>query len=136
MVIDAEVLLAYLRGKKKVDATYFLRYTKDEKRRLENLFWCDKKSCIDYKTFGHVLPFGSTYKCNVYNKPLVMLVDINHNRKTMTFDCALIVHEKEACFISVLEQLPEVGDGQMPETMVTDGDKAMVNEIKVVFSDA
>ena len=82
---DVDALLAYLRGKKEVDSTYFLRYTNDEDGRLANLFWCDKKSCIDYKTFGHVLPFDSTYKCNAYNKQLVVLVGINHNQKTVTF---------------------------------------------------
>ena len=96
---DAEALLAYLRGKKEVDDTYFLRYTEDVEGRLENLFWCDKKSRIDYKTFGHVLAFDSTYICNAYNKPLVVLVGINHNRKTVTFGCALVVHEKESSFI-------------------------------------
>ena len=100
---------------------------------MENLFWCDKKSRIDYKTFGHILAFNSTYKCNAYNKPLVVLVGINHNRKTVTFGCALVVHEKESSFIWVLKQLVEAGDGQKPETIVTDGDKAMANPIKVVF---
>jgi len=52
---DAEALLAYLRGKKEVDGTYFLRYIEDVEGRLENLFWCDKKSRIDYKTFGTFL---------------------------------------------------------------------------------
>ena len=103
--------------------------------RLENLFWCDKKSRIDYKTFGHVLTFDSTYKCNTYNKPLV-LIGINHNREMVTFSCALVVHEKESSFILVLKQLVEVGDGQKSETIVTDGDKAMANAIKVVFPKA
>jgi len=49
----------YLRGKKEVDATY---YKKDEDERLENLFWCAKKLRIDYKTFGHILAFDSTFK--------------------------------------------------------------------------
>ena len=102
--------MAYLRGKKEVDDTYSLRYTEDVVVRLENLFWCDKKSRIDYKTFGHVLAFDSTYKCNAYNKPLVVLVGINHNRKTVTFGCALVVHEKESSFIWVLKQLVEARD--------------------------
>jgi len=119
-----------------VDGTYFLRYIEDVEGRLENLFWCDKKSRIDYKTFGHVLAFDSTYKCNAYNKPLVVLVGINHNRKTMTFDCALVIHKKESSFIWVLKQLVEAGDGQKQETIITDGDKAMVNAIKAVFPKA
>ena len=90
--------MAYLRGKKEVDGTYFLRYIEDVEGRLESLFWRDKKSCIDYKTFGHVLAFDSTYKCNAYKKPLLVLVGINHHRRTVTFDCALVVHEKKSSF--------------------------------------
>jgi len=54
---------------------------------------------LGYKTFGHVLPFDATYKCNEYNKPLVVLVGINHNLTTVTFGCALVVLENEASFI-------------------------------------
>ena len=133
---DAEAVLAYLWGKKDVDPTYYLRCTNDEDGRLENLFWCDKTSRLDYKTFGHLLAFDSTYKCNEYNKKLVMLVGVNHNLKTVTFGCALVVYENEASFIWVLEQLVEAGDGQKPETVVIDRDKAMANAIKVIFPEA
>ena len=44
---DAEALLAYLKGKKEVDGTYFLAYTDDVESKHENLFWCDKKSHTD-----------------------------------------------------------------------------------------
>jgi len=90
---DAEALLAYLREKKDVNPKYYLRYTEDDEGSLENLFWCDKTSCLDYKTFGYVLAFDNTNTCNEFNKPLVVLVGINHNLKTMTFVCALVVHE-------------------------------------------
>jgi len=128
--------LAYLQGKKDVNPTYYLRYTEDDDGRLENLFWCDKTSGLDYKTFVHALAFDSTYKCNEYNKPLVVLVAINHNLKTVTLGCALVVHETEASFISVLEHLVEAGDGQKPKIVVTDGDEAMANAMKVVFPEA
>jgi len=60
-------------------------------------------SCIDYKTFRHVLGFDNTYKCNAYNKPLVVPVGINHNLKTLTFGYALLVHENDSSFNWVLE---------------------------------
>ena len=111
---DAEFVLAYLEGKKSADPSFFFRYTKDEDGSLENLFWCGRQSRIEYKTFGHVLVFDTTYKCNAYNKPLV-LVGVNHNRKTIPFGCALVVHEKEESFIWVLESLVEAGDGRKPK---------------------
>ncbi|KAJ8428815.1 hypothetical protein Cgig2_028020 [Carnegiea gigantea] len=61
---DAKFILAYLEGKKSVDTSFFLRYTKDEDGSLENLLWYDRQSRIEYKTFGHVLVFDTTYKHN------------------------------------------------------------------------
>ena len=77
-----------MQGKKEVDRIYFLRDTEDEEGKLENLFLCDKISRIAYKTFGYVLTFDSTYKCNAYNKSLVVPFGVNNNLKTMTCGCA------------------------------------------------
>ena len=57
-------------------------------------------SCLDYKTLGHILALDNSYKCDEYNKPLLVLVGVNHNLKAMTFRCALVVHKDEASFIS------------------------------------
>ena len=65
-----------------------------------------------------------------------MLVGINYNRKTMTFGYALVVNEKESSFIWVLKQLKKSRRWTNPEAIVTDGDKAMANAIKVVFPKA
>ena len=73
---------------KHVDPSFFLKYTVDGECYLEKLFWYDKVSHIDYKTFGEVLVFDTTYKCNAYNKPLVMLVYVNHIER----QCLLEVH--------------------------------------------
>jgi len=96
---DAEFVLAYLEGKKSVDPSFFMRYTKDEDGSLGNLFWYDRESRIEYKTFRHVLVLGTAYKYNAYNKPLIVLVGVNHNHKTIPFGCALAVHKKKESFI-------------------------------------
>ena len=54
----------------------------------------------------------------------------------MTFGCTLVVHENGSSFIWVLEQLVESRDGQKSITVMTDGDKAMANAIKMVFPEA
>ncbi|KAL4319929.1 hypothetical protein GQ457_18G013090 [Hibiscus cannabinus] len=79
--------------------------------------------------FGQVLVFDTTYKCNEYNKPFVVLVGVNHHRNTVPFGCALIVNEKEDTYVWVLEQLIAAGDGYKPLTVITDRDKAMANSI-------
>ena len=65
-----------------------------------------------------------------------MHVGINHNRKIVTFGCALGDHEMESSYIGVLEQLVEAGDGQKSKVTMTDCDKAMANAIKIVSAEA
>ena len=65
-----------------------------------------------------------------------MHVGINHNRKIVTFGCALGDHEMESSYIGVLEQLVEAGDGQRSKVTVTNCDKAMANAIRAVFPKA
>jgi len=89
-------------------------------------------TCLDYITFGHVLAFDNTYKCDEYNKPLIMLAGINRNLKAVTFECALVVHEDDTSF-RVLEQLVKAGDGPKSKIVATDGGEAIANVIKVVF---
>ncbi|KAL4354282.1 hypothetical protein GQ457_06G008500 [Hibiscus cannabinus] len=109
---------------------------RDEYGNLEKLFWCDGISRTDYKAFGHVLAFDTTYKCNAYNKPFVVLVGVNHHRNTVLFGCALVVHEKEDTYIWVLQQLIAAGDDYKPLTVITDRDKAMANAISQVLPEA
>ncbi|KAL4278814.1 hypothetical protein GQ457_03G033600 [Hibiscus cannabinus] len=85
--------------------------------------------------FGQVLVFDTTYKCNAYNKPFVVLVGVNHHRNTVVFGCALIVNEKEDTYVWVLEQLIAAGDGYKPLTVITDRDKAMANAISKAWKE-
>ncbi|KAL4377675.1 hypothetical protein GQ457_02G036430 [Hibiscus cannabinus] len=85
--------------------------------------------------FGQVLVFDTTYKCNAYNKPFVVLVGVNHYRNTVVFGCALIVNEKEDTYVWVLEQLIAAGDGYKTLTVITDRDKAMANAISKAWKE-
>ncbi|KAL4363690.1 hypothetical protein GQ457_04G017920 [Hibiscus cannabinus] len=133
---DAETVMAYLYGKQESDPYFFVRHTRDELGNLEKLFWCDGISRTDYKEFGHVLAFDTTYKCNAYNKPFVILVGVNHHRNTVPFGCALVVNENVDTYVWVLEQLIAAGDGYKPVTVITDRDKAMANAISKVLPEA
>lgn len=133
---DAETVMAYLLGKQQNNPSFFVEYTQDEHERLDKLFWCDGQSRNDYKAFGHVLAFDTTYKCNAYRKPFVVLVGVNHNRKTVVFGCALIVDEKTESFVWVLNQMIKAGEGFKPLTVITDGDRAMACAIKEVLPQA
>ncbi|XP_056689545.1 protein FAR1-RELATED SEQUENCE 5-like [Spinacia oleracea] len=133
---DTEAVFSYLLGKQNTDPGFFLKYTRDEDNALDILFWCDGTSRNDYRAFGNVIAFDTTYKVNAYHKPLVVIVGVNHHMQSVVFAVSLVSHEKEETFKWILEQLTEAGDNVAPHTVLTDGDKAMANAISVVFPKA
>ncbi|XP_021737230.1 protein FAR1-RELATED SEQUENCE 5-like [Chenopodium quinoa] len=134
---DTESVLAYLLGKTASDPNFFLRYTRHPTTGvLEKMFWCDEISQGDYKAFGSVIAFDTTYKVNAYHKYFVVIVCVNHHRKTVPFGVALVANETTYTYIWVLKQLLEAGGQFHPYTVVTDGDKAMEKEIRAVLPKA
>ena len=130
---DAECALAYLQAKADMDSSFFFKYTVDEESRLANLFWTDSQSRLDYECFGDVVAFDTTYKTNVYKKPLVILVGVNHHRQTIVFGFGLLVDETVDTYTWVLQNMLVAMNNKTPISVVTDGDKAMSKAIKTVF---
>lgn len=50
-------------------------------------------SPFDYKHFGDAITFDVTYKANTYRMLLVLIVGVNHHRRTCILVMALIVDE-------------------------------------------
>jgi hypothetical protein len=72
---------------------FFSKFTTTEDGRLENLFWSDSASRIDYECFGDVIAFDTTYKKIIYNNPLVIFSEYNHHGESIIFGCALVSDE-------------------------------------------
>uniref|UniRef100_A0A803N0W6 MULE transposase domain-containing protein n=1 Tax=Chenopodium quinoa TaxID=63459 RepID=A0A803N0W6_CHEQI len=130
---DTEIVLPYLLGKTASDPSFFLRYTRDDHDGIDKMFWCDGICQADYKAFGKVIEFDTTYKVNAYQKPFVVVVGVNHYRKTVPLGVALIGTKKPDTYIWVLEPLNEAGGNVTPYIVVTNGDKAMAIAIEEVF---
>ena len=58
---DADSIISYMTAKSEMDAGFIFRYTILEDGTLGNLFWSDGKSRCDYRYFGDVMSFDSTY---------------------------------------------------------------------------
>ncbi|RYR28919.1 hypothetical protein Ahy_B01g053140 [Arachis hypogaea] len=133
---DANAAISYLRGKAGNDSYFFGKYTLSNENRLENLFWADGTSRIDYECFGDVLTFDSTYNRNVYNKPLVIFFGSNHHGQIVIFGCGLLVNEDIGSYKWLLETFLEAMGSKHPTAVVTDGDLSMREAIKQVFPSA
>ncbi|KAH9698471.1 protein FAR1-RELATED SEQUENCE 5 [Citrus sinensis] len=133
---DAEACLSYLEGKRSVDPAFYYDFTINEHNRLGDLFWCDGGARADYALFGDVLAFDATYRTNAYRKPFVVLLGINHHRRSIVFGFALLSDETEHTYTWLLQTFLLAMEGKQPKTVITDGDKAMRNAISNKFSDA
>lgn len=74
---DAQNVIDYMNEKATDDPSFMCKFGVDEEGRLGNIFWRDSTSLYDFTCFGDVLVFDSTYKNNIYNRPLVVFVGTN-----------------------------------------------------------
>ncbi|XP_024042986.1 protein FAR1-RELATED SEQUENCE 5 [Citrus clementina] len=130
---DAETCLSYLEGKKSADHAFYHDFTVTENNRLGDLFWCDGGARADYAIFGDVIAFDATYRTNAYRKPFVVLLGVNHHRRTIVFRFALLSDETEHTYTWLLHTFLSAMEGKQPKTVITDGDKAMRNAISKKF---
>ncbi|KAK3219163.1 hypothetical protein Dsin_013133 [Dipteronia sinensis] len=133
---DANYVISYLTVKAVMDPEFFFDYTLDEDDRFGSLFWADSTSRSDYGYFGDVLAFIATYKTNVYQRPLVMLIGVNHHNSTAIFGFGLLGDETIETYTWLLRTFLVSMHGKMPQSVVTDGDRAMHKAIKIVMPES
>ena len=106
---------------------FYYRYSLDEEGRLANLFWRDHQSLLDYKAYSDVLIMDTTYKTNLYRKPLVVFVRCNNHRATIVFGFALICDEREDTYKWVFQNFLESMEDLQPGAILTNGDEVVRN---------
>ncbi|KAE8688546.1 hypothetical protein F3Y22_tig00110963pilonHSYRG00030 [Hibiscus syriacus] len=134
-IIDGDVnaLIAYFDYKKHDDPGFFITYSVDESRALHNLIWSDSTSRSDYTCFGDVIAFDTTYKDNLYGRPIMPIIGVNHHHSTIVFATAIIADETSQSFEWVLQNVLEAMMNKSPISVVTDRDRAMQRAIKSVI---
>ncbi|KAE8692974.1 hypothetical protein F3Y22_tig00110819pilonHSYRG00096 [Hibiscus syriacus] len=130
---DVNALIAYFDYKKHDDPGFFMTYSVDESGALYNLIWSDSTSRSDYTCFGDVITFDTTYKDNLYGRPIMPIVGVNHHYNTIVFATAIIADETSQSFEWVLQNFLEAMMNKSPISVVTDGDRAMQRAIKSVI---
>ncbi|XP_060969048.1 protein FAR-RED IMPAIRED RESPONSE 1-like [Cannabis sativa] len=126
---DSEGALGFLDCLAEKDPNFFVVYQVDDENRLANLCRRDGNSRVDYVAFGDVLGFDTTYMTNEYNKPLTVLIGVNHHFNTCIFGFALLLHEKLPSYSWLLQKFLECHGDKKPSVVVTDQDAAMKQAI-------
>ncbi|KAM6587341.1 hypothetical protein CsatA_009946 [Cannabis sativa] len=126
---DAEGALGFLDCLCARDPHFYGYHQPDDENRLANIFWADGAARRDYKAFGDVISFDTTYMTNMYNKPLCIIVGVNHHFTTCLFGFPLLMNEKELSYSWMLQAFLECHGQVKPKVVVTDGDHAMYDAI-------
>uniref|UniRef100_A0ACD5XCJ2 Uncharacterized protein n=1 Tax=Avena sativa TaxID=4498 RepID=A0ACD5XCJ2_AVESA len=132
---DAATAIGIMERRKEKDPDFVFDHELDDKGRLKCLFWCDSQSRMDYKDYGDVLVFDSTYKMNRYGMPFVPFVGLNNHRKTTVFGCAIISDETEHTYSWLLRTFMRAMYQKRPKSVITDADAAMIRAIRNVLPD-
>ena len=88
---------------------------------------------MDYNKFGDVLICDATYKTNRFKMPLFIFAGVNHHRSTVVFGCALINDERIETYKWVFRIFLHAMGMKKPQSILTDGDRAMKGAIKYVM---
>ncbi|KAE8706276.1 hypothetical protein F3Y22_tig00110402pilonHSYRG00070 [Hibiscus syriacus] len=105
---DVNALIAYFDYKKHDDPGFFMTYSVDESGALYNLIWSDSTSRSDYTCFGDVIAFDTTYKDNLYGRPIMPIVGVNHHHNTIVFATAIIADETSQSFEAMQRAIKSV----------------------------
>ena len=129
---DAHMVIDKLIEESEKDSEFYYRVRLNDQGQLIALFWSDSMMREDYKIYGDVVIFDTTYHTNRYNLIYGPLVGINNHRKTVMFGCSFIAEEKVESFEWVLRQFKKVMNNKSPISIFTDQDFAMSKAIEKV----
>ncbi|VVA33690.1 PREDICTED: FAR1-RELATED SEQUENCE, partial [Prunus dulcis] len=84
-------------------------------------------------SYRDILIFDSTYKTNMYDKPLVLFVGSNNHCSTIMFASALLLDDTFETYNWVLETFMAFMKDKTPISILTDGDEVMQKAVDDVF---
>ncbi|XP_060969889.1 protein FAR-RED IMPAIRED RESPONSE 1-like [Cannabis sativa] len=100
---DASAMQELFMHMQEEDSNFFYAIDLDEEQRLKNVFWVDAKSREDYKIFGDVVSFDTTYITNKYKMPFAPFIGVNNHFQTSLLGCALLAHETKSTFVWLIK---------------------------------
>ncbi|XP_050135189.1 protein FAR1-RELATED SEQUENCE 5-like isoform X1 [Malus sylvestris] len=133
---DAGAILQYFQNMREDNSSCFYSVQLDEDDRITNIFWADARSVCDYKAFGDVVCFDTTYQINEYGRPFAPLIGVNHHKQIVVFGAALLYDDSRDSFKWLFETFLAAMSGKQPKTILTDQSAATAEAILEVFPEA
>nr|XP_027086602.1 protein FAR1-RELATED SEQUENCE 5-like [Coffea arabica] len=90
---EAGSMLNYFQEQTLENPSFFHVVQLDCEEQIMNIFWTDARILIDYKFFGDVVIFDTTYKTNKEYQSLEVFVGFNQHRQIVIFGAAFMYDE-------------------------------------------
>lgn len=85
---------------------------------------------MQYRFFGDVITFDTTYKTNLYDMPFGLFVGVNNHFQSIILAGVLMHNEQEESFEWVFREFTRMMGGPAPKTILTDQNRAIEVAIK------
>jgi hypothetical protein len=105
------------------------------KRKLVYIFWTDATSKKNYRHFGDLVSFDSTYSTNQYNMIFAPFTGVNHHLQSVFFGVTFLLNERIESYEWLFRTFLHAMGGTAPRLIITDEAASMKLVIKTVFLD-
>jgi hypothetical protein len=130
---DAQMFVDQLGRKNLANPGFYFDYVIDDKGRLLHVFWADATCRQNYKHFGNLVSFDSTYSTNEYNMIFAPFTGVNHHKGSIFFGAAFLHDEKTESFVWLFRTFLKAMGGAEPSLMITDECASMISALGTVF---
>jgi hypothetical protein len=108
----------------------------DEKGKLVYIFWADATSRKNYRHFGDLVSFDSTYSTNQYNMVFAPFTGVNHHLQSVFFGAAFLLNERTKSYEWLFRTFLQAMGGKALRLIITDEAASMRLAIKTVFPES